>query len=262
MKECISCKYLIYDDATKCAHCGTEQKPRRLWTNLEFWTTISAIATAATVVCIAIQTNSIYQQTSVIKKSFDLENRPYLYIDVLPIAWDNPNSAIHLMLGAKLRYKNIGRIPACDVKSDIRFYNDADLELGDRYKGLKEEFTKEYGYFPKVTTVFPNQEGLSIEATADVGEGTRKYLFSIRVTYRGIDNEKIYNYSADLLFLKTDYKKIFKAEFPSGEKAVIREEYVVYLLHPELDYDRNSNRELTLPLSAEQAKEIFNRGSF
>jgi len=239
MKECISCKYLIYDDATKCAHCGTEQKPRRLWRKSKFWVALSAIATSLTVVYIAIQTNSISQQTTIIKKSFDLENRPYLYIDVLPIAWDNPNSAERLMLGAKLQYKNIGRITACDVKSEIRFYNDADLnELGDRYKGLKEELSKKYGYFPEVTTVFPNQEGLNVDATADVGEGTKKYLFSIRVSYRGIDNKKIYNYSADLLFLKSDnlYKEFFKQKLPNGEMVSIKKEYVVYLLSPKTDY--------------------------
>lgn len=261
MKECISCKYLIYDDASKCAHCGTEQKPRRFWSKTKFWVALSAIATAFTVVYIARQTNSIFRQTTIIKRSFDLENRPYLYVDISPLAFSNrekaPNSNEeydNLFVGAELIYKNVGKLPACNIKSEIHFYSDRDE--GDNFERLKKWYIEEFGYFPEPTAVFPHQEEQKVVCKVDCSEATKDYLFTIRITYTGEDPHKIYWYATDVRYSIEKGHYIQKQQLVKLEDRIIQvpaiKEYSVYFIHSTSDYDRDGKIKMPKTLTRKE----------
>ncbi len=246
MKNCISCKYYIPDDAKRCLHCGEDQRsiPYRWIT----FTNIGILATSAMAIFILIQSIGINTQTKIIKKSFELENRPYLYVDISPLAFSNresiPNSNEeydNLYVGAELIYKNVGKLPACNIKSEIHFYSDVDE--GDNFKRLKQWYIEEFGHFPEPNTVFPNQEGQKIVCRVDCSESTKDYLFTVRVTYTGEDPNKVYWYATDVRYSIAKGRFMQKQKLIQLDDKIIQvpaiKEYSVYFIHASSDYDRD-----------------------
>ena len=252
---CKSCKYYIPDDATLCAHCGTDQRMR-----VFFWKCIAAITNFLTIgVAIAIfsQSVNLNRQTDIIRRSFELENRPYLYVDISPVTLsvrekaEDGHEYDNLFVGADLKYKNVGKLPACNIKSEIHFYSDVDI--GDNFERLKKWFIDNYGHFPEPTSIFPNQEGQLIPCRVDCSEATKKYLFTIRITYTGEDPNKVYWYSTDVRYsIEKGYFKQEQKFIREGDKIIQvpgRKEYDVYLLEVNSDYDRDGKVDMPKPLS-------------
>ncbi|MFA5197887.1 MAG: hypothetical protein WC437_05720 [Patescibacteria group bacterium] len=263
MKKCRACKYYILDDASCCAHCGASQGkiPIR-------WLTFANVGILATFfmalfiawqsLILRDQSSVIKVQTGIIKKTFELENRPYLYVDISPLAFSNrekqPGSDEdydNLYVGAELTYKNVGKLPACNIKSEIYFYSDVDK--GDNFERLKKWYIEEFGYFPEPTSVFPHQEGQKIVCKVDCGESTKDYGFTIRVTYTGEDLDKLYWYATDVRYSinKSGFKQKQRLVQQGDEiiQALGIKEYGVYFISATSDYDRDGKAEMPQALS-------------
>ncbi len=193
-------------------------------------------------------------QLTISSKQLELANRPYLYVDIVPSASvkmaKSPDGKEYedLYLGAKLVYKNVGKLPACDIKTEVHMYNNADK--GDDAKRLEEWYVKEKGYFPRPTTLFPEQTGQEIGLFVDAGEGATQYLITIRVSYTGEDSRKKYWYSADMRY-EIDKDIIVRQEVKvirDGGQAVqvpLRKDYGIWLLETNTDYDRVGHRQMS-----------------
>jgi hypothetical protein len=240
IKQCKSCKYYIPKDAISCLHCGADQ--RKFWGPA--WKIISTILSIATF----LMAISIVWQTIIIKESFEMENRPYLYIDISPLAFSHREKQIgsekeydNLYVGAELKYKNVGNLPACNIKSEIHFYSD--MDKGDNFERLKNWYIEEFGYFPAPTTIFPHQEGQKIPCRVDCSDSTKDYLFTIRVIYTGEDPKKEYWYATDVRYsLEKGYFKQTQKLIRQGDEIVSvpgDKEYAAYLIEAKSDYDRN-----------------------
>lgn len=242
MKKCRACKDDIAEDAISCKYCGADQRG-----SLRRWLTapnIGIFITATMAACILVQSINISNQTNIISRSFELENRPYLYMDLSPLAFlhrekhpDTGKEYDNLYVGAKLTYKNVGKLPACNIDSEIHFYSDKDL--GDNFKRLKNWYIEEYDYFPEPITIFPNQGGQEIIGTADCAEGTKDYLFTIRLTYKGADPDKSYWYAIDVRY---SIEKEQFIQIPTGKK------YGVRLTEVKSNYDENREAKMPPPL--------------
>lgn len=258
MANCRACKHYILDGATRCPHCGTYQK----WISQRWLTILGILVTFAMAAFIGVQskilntqtntikrqTDNIEQQTNIIKRSFEIENRPYLYLDITPLAFSNREKQLdsneeydNLYVGAELTYKNVGKLPACNIKSEIHFYSDVDQ--GDNFERLKKWYMDVFGYFPEPTTVFPHQEGQKIVCKPDCSDSTKDYLFTVRISYTGKDPNKVYWYATDVRYSieKGSYKQ--KVEFVRQGDKIIQvpgiKEYSIYLINVTSDYDRD-----------------------
>jgi len=226
----------------KIRNCGEEQVGI-----IKRWLTfgnVGILLTAIMAFAILVQSIHIGNQTNIIKRRFELENRPYLYMDLVPLTSlqrekdqktgkENDN----LYVGARLIYKNIGKLPACNIQSEIHFYSDKDP--GDNFERLKKWYIKEYSYFPKPTTIFPNQGGQEIIGTANCAKSTKDYLFTIRLKYTGANPDKLYWYSIDVRY------SIEKEQFIQTRTG---KNYGVRLTSVESHYDRNVEAKMPLPL--------------
>lgn len=245
---CKKCKYSIPNKAHICAHCGADQRPILG----PLWKIISSFVIIATL----IMAIGILGQTLLIKRTFELENRPYLYVDIEPVVFSHrekiPNTNEeydNLFVGATLKYKNVGKIPACNIESNIYFYSDVDK--GNNFDKLKDWYIEEFGYFPEPTTIFPHQEGQKIPCRVDCSESTKEYMFSIRITYTGENPDKAYWYATDVNY------SIEKASFKQGQSFIRKgneivqtlgnKEYSVYIVKAESDYDRDRKSEILPP---------------
>lgn len=239
IKYCKSCKHWIPKDAICCSYCGTYQK----WSfkGLFTFNNLLSIATLMMAIAILIQTN-------ILKRSFELENRPYLYVDISPLAFSNreklPNTDgdyDNLYVGAELIYKNVGKLPACNIKSEIHFYSDVDE--GDNFERLKQWYRQTFGYFPEPTTIFPHQEGQKVVSRVDCSDATKDYLFTIRITYTGENPNKAYWYATDVRYYIEKGHFIQKQKMVQlGDKIIQMpsvKEYSVYFIHATSDYDRD-----------------------
>lgn len=267
MKNCISCKYYIPDDAKRCLYCGEDQ--RRIPYRWLTFSNMGILATSLTAFFILVQSININRQTHIIQRSFELENRPYLYIDISPLAFSNreklPNTNEeydNLYVGAELTYKNVGKLPACNINSEIHFYSD--MDEGDNFERLKQEYREEFGYFPEPTTIFPHQEGQKIKATPDCSEATKDYLFTIRITYTGENPDKVYWYATDVRYSIEKGRFIQKQKLIQLEDKTIQipavKEYGVYFTHATSDYDRDGKIKMPRALTREEflKKQIIN----
>jgi len=245
MKQCRSCKYYIPEGAIRCLHCGADQ--RKILGPV--WKGISTILSIATL----LMALAIVRQTFIIKRSFELENRPYLYIDISPLAFShrekqpgNNEEYDNLYVGAELKYKNVGNLPACNINSEIYFYSD--IDKGDNFKRLKDWYIEEFGYFPEPTTIFPHQEGQKIPCRVDCSELTKDYLFTIRITYTGENSDEIYWYATDVSYsVEKGYFKQAQKLIRQGDKIISVQgdkEYTVYLVDAKSDYDRNGKAKM------------------
>lgn len=239
IKYCRSCKHWIPKDAFCCSYCGAYQK----WSFKKLFTFNNLLSIATLIMAI-----SILGQTNILKRSFELENRPYLYVDISPIAFSNrekqPNGNEeydNLYVGAELLYKNVGKLPACNIKSEIHFYSD--IDEGDNFERLKQWYREEFGYFPEPTTIFPHQEGQKIVCRVDCSEGTKNYLFTIRVKYTGEDPKRAYWYAADIRYSieKNRFmQKLIRLDDGTMQIPPVKN-YPVYFIHASSDYDRGGN---------------------
>lgn len=266
MKKCRSCKYYIPDDAIRCMYCSEDQR-KLAWA----WKILAVLTNFTTfIIAIAIvsQSCNLNKQTSIIADSFELENRPYLYVDIAPVVFSNREKQPgnnqeydNLYVGAKLTYKNVGRLPACNIKSEIHFYSDVDK--GDNFDRFKKWYIDEFGYFPEPSSLFPHQEGQEIVCKVDCSESTRDYLFTVRITYTGEDPTKVYWYATDVRY------SIEKGRFKQKQKLVQLEdkiiqvpsmkEYSVYFISAKSDYDRNGTAKLPPALIRE---DLFKKSNF
>lgn len=193
-------------------------------------------------------TDSINLQT----KTLELENRPYLYVDIQPAVSEKPerhpdgSEYWNLYLGAKLVYKNVGNTPASNIKTEVHMYNNADKV--DDAQRLEEWYVKLFGYFPKPTTVFPDQTGQEVGLFVDAGEGATEYLITIRASYTGENPTKTYWYSADMRYaIEKDSMREMRVLVEDNGQVIQkprRREYGVWLLETNTDYDAVGNRRM------------------
>src|SRR3989338_8847408 len=121
----------------------------------------ASLATIFTVHFLSRQVEFQLQQVKLQREQMELENRPYLYVDVDPVAFEalqrrtDGSEYYDLYLGAHLTYKNVGKTPACNIKTELHMYNDA--VKTDDAKRLDDWFVNTLGARPKVTAVFPQQ---------------------------------------------------------------------------------------------------------
>lgn len=211
------------------------------------------IMTAALIISVAVSGS----QTSLLRGQIELENRPYLYVDIQPAVSEKPEKQRdgteywNLYLGAKLVYKNVGKTPASNVQTEIHMYNNADKV--DDAKRLEEWYVKLFGYFPKPTAIFPEQTGQEVGLFVDAGEGATEYLITVRVSYSGEDPAKTYWYSADVRYAieKDSRREIRMLTEENGQviQKPRRREYGVWLLETNTDYDAVGNRQMPLAFS-------------
>lgn len=250
IKKCKSCKYYIPEDAIRCLYCGADQR-KFFGPAWKILSSLMSIATLGMAIAIVIQ-------SFIIKRSFELENRPYVYVDISPLVFSNrekqPNNEEeydNLYVGATLKYRNVGKLPACNITSEIHFYSD--MDKGDNFKRLKDWYIEEFGFFPEPTTIFPHQEGQEIACRVDCSELTKDYLFTIRVSYTGEDPNKLYWYATDATYsIEKGYFKQKQKIVRQGDEIMpvpALKEYTVYLVDVKSDYDRDGKVEMPKPLT-------------
>jgi len=255
--KCKYCKYYIPDGAACCGHCGAYQGkiPHRWVINIGILATvIMALSIAIQSGTLNRQTNTLIDQTNIIKKSFEVENRPYLYLNIVPLAFsrrekqEDGTEYDNLYLGGKLTYKNVGKVPASNIESTIYFYNDADE--GNNFERLKNWFIKERGAFAEPTAVFPQQEGQELIFNPDCGEGAKNFFFTIRIEYTGENPDKLYWYAADVWYLlKNDYNRRYVRSTHGVEHYI---DYGVSLISSESNYDKDGKIKMSLPLTRQE----------
>ena len=236
-----------------------KNQPIKVWNRFmkadwEKWGHVGSLLSG---VAAAVALILIYGQLVNQVKVMELENRPYLYVDILPSASEklevdsNGKEYMNLYLGAKLVYKNVGKTPACNVKTTLHMYNNADKT--DDAQRLEDYYIGLFGYFHRPTTVFPDQSGQEVGLFVDAGDGATDYLITIRVSYTGERLRRAYWYSSDMRFhIAKD--RVVKQEvmvIQDGNKQIqkpIRREYGIWLVDTNTDYDRIGNQIMKPPL--------------
>ncbi len=217
------------------------------------WNGVSAIAAVIALFLIWGQNTRLTESINLQTKTIELENRPYLYVDIQPSVSEKPEPRPdgggeywNLYLGARLVFKNVGKTPASNIKTELHMYNNAD-KLDDATR-LERWYLDQFGYFPRPTTVFPDQTGQEIGLFVDAGEGTTEYLITIRVSYTGEDTQKTYWYSADMRYRieKESLRETRVLMEKDGQvlQKPTRREYGVWLLETKTDYDAVGNRQM------------------
>lgn len=256
MAECKYCGFFIRDGYHRCAHCGAFLGRFSWRIVFEYITIVAAIATVAAAIATAIaarfvgrQTASLETQTTIIKDRGKIENRPYLYVDIKPRAFskkenrkENNEEYENLYVGATITYKNVGRLPACNINTDICFYIDTSEE--DKYKDFKKWYIRQHGNYPEPSSVFPGQDDIVIAGNVDVPEETKDFLVSIRVSYTEKETEEK---------ASNEYWHRLDAKFAIGNLYAITEDgkklYTMIPVNIDSDYDRMRDIPVGNPLS-------------
>ncbi len=197
-KHCKACKQYISDDATICMHCGTDQ--RKIIGPI--WKIISTLVIFVTFIMalnIWKQTTAIKTQTDIMKDSFALEKRPYLYVDIKPKVKGYDENG-NFFAGVEITYRNEGLLPANNIKTEMKIGNDSSCKgLSD----ITEWYEEIYGSYPYVTSVFPKQTMRPVVLTPqipDFPESNKRYIyFGIHIEYEGF-TEDIYHYAVDYVY--------------------------------------------------------------
>ena len=210
---------------------------------------LASLATLGSLWFLIIQTKTQIRQV-------EMENRPYLYVDVKPAAYDvindHPDGSGHyeLYLGAALVYKNVGKTPACNIKTELHMYNDA--VRTDDAKRLGEWFVNTLGARPKVSAVFPQETvpPIPLMAVNISVERPTQYWITIRVSYTGNVPKKTYWYSFDGQYHIDESFQTHEVRASSKEhrEAVFRKHYRVLLLDTNTNYDGFGQFRLPAPL--------------
>jgi len=174
-----------------------------------------------------------------------MENRPYLYVDVKPAAYDvindHPDGSGHyeLYLGASLVYKNVGKTPACNIKTELHMYNNA--VRTDDAKRLEEWFVNTLGARPKVTAVFPQETvpPIPLMAVNTSVERPTQYWITIRVSYTGNVPNRTYWYGFDGQYhIDGSFQTHeIRASSKGHREPIFRKNYRVLLLDANTNYD-------------------------
>ncbi len=210
----------------------------------------SCVGGLAAVVAAVVLLPQLYTQI----KTSELEHRPYLYIDIEPRASEKEaltpgGTGTHneLYLGAMLVYKNVGKTPACDVKTEMHMYNNTDKV--DDAERLEKYYIEKYGYFPRPTTVFPDQTGQEIGLIVNAGGGATQYLITIRVSYTGEDAKRTYWYSADARYFIDKHIVVKQGDIVDTRPGnlpqhLLQKDYGIWLLESNTDYDRIGHHQM------------------
>ena len=116
-----------------------------------------------------------------------LKNRPYLYIT--PVVenvfnYSLPNNPTNSKVRISIILKNVGNIPASDIKIKWNIRDD----YGTR--PTPDEFYKAEGKkMPEYKTVFPGQEALWPMYQPDISPATKKVIVDARVYYTGMSKQ-------------------------------------------------------------------------
>lgn len=207
-KRCRVCENNIPDKAVICSHCRTDQRKTRAMA----WKAISAVSLLLNFMmagAILHQSYTMRKQTNILNENLKLEKRPYLYLDIAPFGTFADNEAKSFYVGAEVRYKNIGSIPANNIMTDIKIGSNLSSNDND-LKDIAKWQKRNLGAYPYITSVFPKQDIIPILHKANIGSRAGvmpKYIYiGVRTTYRGI-GETIYSYGLDYVYKIIDVQK-------------------------------------------------------
>lgn len=160
---------------------------------------------------------AIVFQTSIIKNTFDLEKRPYLYVDVKPVIY--PNNKREFYAGIYMTYRNEGLLTASNIKTTVKIASDASDKLQDTLKWHENT----YGFYPYIKSVFPKQNIEPKKIVSNIcnfEEALEQHVYvAIRITYDGVKGKEYY-YDVDYVY-KFEYKT-------SGDKKHLLLKYDTY----------------------------------
>ncbi|HYA14276.1 MAG TPA: hypothetical protein VEF33_08050 [Syntrophales bacterium] len=166
--------------------------------------------------------------------AFSLEQRPYLHAILNPTASGSSltigtdiDDNQTLRGGGHLFLRNAGKIPASDIQAEYKVVSD---ELKDN--DLAEYFDK-IGEFPHITTVFPNQNDISVYLNPKIGKQPKLVYIWAKISYTGSDPYKRYWYLFSYLFSI----KYVQDENDSTGKRIVRTQ--ISLIQAFEDWDRN-----------------------
>jgi len=184
-------------------------KPTNLLSSLGIIATVSmAVIMAIQSISINSQSASLKSQTSVIEKSFVLDKRPYLYVDITPSAgYDKDNN---LFAGTIISYRNIGSLVANNINTEVKIADDGDGKSLYDIAGWYKDTFKSYPY---VRSVFPQQEIPPIKFTPNISSfpQDKAKLIYVGVRIRYTDSEgRPYSYGVDYTYV---LKKISETGF-------------------------------------------------
>ncbi len=186
-------------------------------------------------VCIFVQSCFSVQQINVLKRQVESEYAPRLYIDVIPDAFSvvEKDGSENIHLGGKLIYKNVGKVPARNIKTEIHLYDN--IDKNDGFARWKDEHIKKWGSVPEPNLIFPSQEGIELPVTPDCSDSASRFMFTIRVSYTGEDPTKLYWYKTD-----SSYELL--------KDSVFRGHFAIVIAKVESDYDRNDKKKMPPPV--------------
>ncbi len=138
---------------------------------------------------INLQAESTRLQT----ESFNLEQRPYLWLDMHSnMSKGDPPDVKKIFGGGYLFFRNEGKIPANIVDAQYLIASDVNKNID-----LVKWFESARGSFPQIKTIFPNQKDNYVFLNPIIGDidNKPKLLFiSALIKYTGKDSQKFYWY--------------------------------------------------------------------
>lgn len=219
MGKCKYCEYFIPDGASRCGHCGTYQKYRGFRNNFSAFWVITTMIMAGLIwfqscsitdqsVDIKNQTDAIKAQTDIPTQKFSIENRPYFYVVLEPIADLRPanEETKSLVAGVFAYYGNFGNHYVKDLKVlEYELYADSKAAGILTYSdAIKKYWEDEFGGHLEFNSVPPKQKIGPLDYRAGMEtfkKNQRKYVqFSIRTEYKG-HRDKKYKYGADCVYI-------------------------------------------------------------
>lgn len=193
-------------------------------------TIFAAIGTIGALFFLNYQSFKISSQIDYQIKTYEIDNRPYLYIEVDEFEvntgkgnYNDPASSDIVYGGVEFKLKNKGKIPAGDIDISFKYTSDQmnDPEALDRY--LKNNDMQ------MSIVVFPEQIFKPSKVKCQMGNTPKMIHIWILVKYRGLreindsNRDKIYWHLIDQLYFIRDDQKSY------------------YLIWNKAYWDRNSN---------------------
>ena len=137
------------------------------------------------------------RQIQLQREDFSLDKRPYLYVYLKPEF--NIASSGQLHGGGSLFFDNRGKIPASNISLDFK------VESDKNRPELKSWYIDQYGDFPKVETVFPDQKGTYVYLHPQIGNAARLCYVAALIRYSSTETNKTYwYYYRQLFYVKLD----------------------------------------------------------
>ena len=159
-----------------------------------------------------------------------LENRPYLYVDLIPAA--GYDDAKNFYAGAVIKYENVGKFTANEIETEVKIANDGE----DRLFDIAQWYVDTYGSYPYIRNLFPGQEVEPNKFTPNISDfphDNKKYVYvGIRIKYKGFSTDN-YCYGVDYIYQ-------IKKEIIDGKEVFIRT-----ILSYDTYWDMNKNIMLT-----------------